>query len=227
MKAPGRHPVHQNDALVALAHLRQIALHDHGLAIELGEKLEQRVEILVSGRDVEDARPAIAEQGLDDDVLVHGAEDHDLAPVARDQRLGHEIGEMRDEKLFRRVAHMGRIVHDERLRVNVLQNVCRRDVAHVEGRVLAHEHDVEGGKIEGLLGPEREMIAAGRAHAQGARAGADAVFPHGEVARQVIVQLVPARLGLERQGEGRVRGDVDPLDGVHLDRDRKRHRPLN
>ena len=56
----------------------QIALHDDRLAIELGEHLQQRVQILVAGCDVEDAGPAIAEQRLDDDVLVLVAEGADL-----------------------------------------------------------------------------------------------------------------------------------------------------
>src|SRR5258706_1428659 len=64
----GRHAVDQDDALVALADLRQVALDDQRLAIELGEQLEDRVEVVVRGRDVEDAGPAIAEQRRDDDV---------------------------------------------------------------------------------------------------------------------------------------------------------------
>ena len=75
--------IDQDDALVALAHLRQIALDDHRLAVELGEHLDQRVQVLVARRDVEHAGPAIAEQGLDDDVLVLVAEGADLAAGPR------------------------------------------------------------------------------------------------------------------------------------------------
>src|SRR3546814_18501819 len=36
----GRAAVDEHDALVAAAHLRQVALHDDGLAIEIGEQLQ-------------------------------------------------------------------------------------------------------------------------------------------------------------------------------------------
>src|SRR4051812_18309246 len=44
----GRLAVDQDDALVALAHLRKIALGDHRLAAALREHLEQRGEVLVA-----------------------------------------------------------------------------------------------------------------------------------------------------------------------------------
>ena len=56
--------VDQHDALVALAHRRQIALHHDRLAVELGEQLDERVQILVGRRQAEDARAAIAEERL-------------------------------------------------------------------------------------------------------------------------------------------------------------------
>ena len=56
----GELAVHQDDALVALAHFGKIALHDHRLAIELGEHFQQRTEILVIRLDAEHARAAIA-----------------------------------------------------------------------------------------------------------------------------------------------------------------------
>ncbi len=68
--AADRLAIDQDDALVALAHLRDIALHDDGFAIELGEHLEQRVEILIVALEPEDAGAAIAVERLDDDLLV-------------------------------------------------------------------------------------------------------------------------------------------------------------
>jgi len=62
--------VDQDDALVALAHLRQVALGDHGLAAALGEHFQQRVKVLVVGPHAENAGAAVAEQRLQDDVLV-------------------------------------------------------------------------------------------------------------------------------------------------------------
>ena len=75
--------VDQDDALVALAHLGQVALGDHRLAAALGEHLQQRVEVLVVGPHAEHAGAAVAEQRLQDDVLVLVAERADGARVAR------------------------------------------------------------------------------------------------------------------------------------------------
>ena len=67
--------------------------------------------------------------------------------VARDQRRRHQLGELGDEELFRRVAHMRRVVDDQRLGVDALEQMRRGDVGHVEGRVLAQQHHVEAGEV--------------------------------------------------------------------------------
>jgi hypothetical protein len=135
--------VDQDDALVALAHLRQVALGDHGLAAALGEHFQQRVEVLVVGPHAENAGAAVAEQRLQNDVLVLVSEGAEGARIGADQGRRHDIVEMRDEQLFRRVAHARRVIHDQRLRMDMLQDVRRRDVRHVERRILAQQHDVE------------------------------------------------------------------------------------
>ena len=60
--------VDQDDALVALAHVLQIALDDEGLAEHLAEHFEQRGEVAVGLVQMEDAGAAIAVERLDDDV---------------------------------------------------------------------------------------------------------------------------------------------------------------
>src|SRR5689334_20754653 len=82
---PGGHAVDQDDALVALADFRQVALDDQRLAIELGEQLEDRVQVVVLGRDVEDAGAAVAEQRLDDDIALLAAEGDDVLAAAGDE----------------------------------------------------------------------------------------------------------------------------------------------
>jgi hypothetical protein len=147
-----RHAIHQDDALVALPHRGDVALHHQRLARAFGEHLEQRVQVRVVGAHMEDARAAIAEERLDDDVAVLARKSAMLAAVGGDQRLRHQVREVRDEQLLRRVAHAGRVVHHQRLRVDVLQDVGGRDVGHVEGRVLAHQHHVgTGAEVELLL----------------------------------------------------------------------------
>ena len=78
LMAPTALAVDQDDALVALAHLGHVALHHDRLAVELGEHLQQRVQVLVVRPDVEHAGAAVAEQRLDDDVPVLVAERADL-----------------------------------------------------------------------------------------------------------------------------------------------------
>ncbi len=73
-----------------------------------------------------------------------GAEAFDLVEVAREQRRRHQLRKLRDEHLLRRIAHLGRVVDHERLGVNALEQVRGRDIGEVEGRVLAHQHHVEG-----------------------------------------------------------------------------------
>ena len=71
------------------------------------------------------------------------AEGRDLRAVAGDQGRRHQIGELGDEDLLGRVAHLGRVVHHQRLRMDALEEVGRGDVGHVEGRILAHQHHVD------------------------------------------------------------------------------------
>ena len=131
---------------------------------------------------------------------------------------------MRDEELLGRVAHLGGVVDDQRARMHVLQHVRRRDVGHVEGRVLAHQHDIDAGEVERLRGPERRVVAALATHLQRPGAGDEASLAEGQVLDEVVPEHVATALRRLGEGEGRIRVDVDPLDGVHLDRDGERHR---
>ena len=67
---------------------------------------------------------------------------------------------MRDQQLFRRVANRRRIVDHERSRLDVLQQMRRGDIGHVERRILAHEHDIR--RIEGELGDIAEFVMTAR-----------------------------------------------------------------
>ena len=62
--------------------------------------------------------------------------------VRGDQGRRHQIAGIGDEQFFRRVAHMARIVDHQRLGMDALQDMRGGDVGHVEGRVLAHQHDI-------------------------------------------------------------------------------------
>ncbi len=92
----GRLALDQDDALVALAHLGQVALDDEGLAEGALEHFEQRDQVLVMAGDAEDAGAAVAVERLDDDVAVLLAEGGDAAAVAGDQGRRVELGELGD-----------------------------------------------------------------------------------------------------------------------------------
>ena len=81
----GRLAVDQDDALVALADLGQIALDDDRFAEQLGEQFDQGVQVLVVRRQVKHSGPAMAEQRLDDDLPLFGPEIEDLAAIGGNQ----------------------------------------------------------------------------------------------------------------------------------------------
>ena len=88
-----------------------------------------------------------------------GAERLDRRPVAGDEGRRHQLGEIHHEQLFRRVAHAARIVDDERLRVDALEKMRRRDVGEIERRVLPQQHDVDRREIDELGLAEPRMVA--------------------------------------------------------------------
>ena len=139
----GELAIHQNDALVAVLHRGQEFLHHPRLAEHGGEQIVQRAEIEVLVRQAEHRFAAFAVQRLHDDVAVLGAKRLDRFEIAGDQRRRHQLGKFGDKNFLRRIAHMGRIVDHERLRMNALEHVRRRDVGQIERRVLAQQHDVE------------------------------------------------------------------------------------
>ena len=62
--------IDQNDALVALADIGEIALGDERLAKALREELNERAEILVLAGEAEDAGAAIAVKRFQDDLAM-------------------------------------------------------------------------------------------------------------------------------------------------------------
>ena len=87
--------------------------------------------------------------------------------VGGDQRRRHQILEQRDEQFLRRVAHMGRIVDDQRPGMDALEDMRRRDVGHVERRVLPHQHDIGLRQVVDARLAQREMIAFHRTDVSG------------------------------------------------------------
>ena len=87
------------------------------------------------------------------------AESGNFGGIPCNQRFGHELAVIQDEEFFRGVSHLCWVVHHQRLGVDVVEHVGGGDVAHVEGRVLAHVDNVKTSKIYGSLFAKGEMAA--------------------------------------------------------------------
>ena len=87
--------VEQQDALVAATHLGQIALRHREARAEARRLLEHREQVPVVAPHVEDALAAAPTEGLHDHLAAHALEEVEEAHrLARDQRVGHEVGEV-------------------------------------------------------------------------------------------------------------------------------------
>jgi hypothetical protein len=93
--------------------------------------------------------------------------------------------------------------------MDVLQHMRRGDVRHVEGRVLAQQHDVEGRQVEHLGLAQREVIALLAAQLQRLGARQHLAVAEDQLGRRVVPHRVAPPLGLQPQHEGRIAVDVD------------------
>ena len=99
----------------------------------------------------------------------------------------------------------------------MLEDVRRSDVGHIEGRVLAHQDDIDPCQIQRLGRSHREVIADLAAHLERSCLGDSAAIAQGQILGQIMVQAVPAGLRLQRQSEGGIAIDIDGVDRIHLD----------
>ena len=107
--------------------------------------------------------------------------------------------------------------------MDMLQHMRGGDVGHVEGRVLAQQHDVEFRQVDHLGGAEAEVVAllAPELHRLGA--GHHLAVAEDQVGRRVVPQRMAAPLGLQAHDESRIAVDVDGRYMVHLDGDAELH----
>ena len=122
------------------------------------------------------------------------AEGVDLVEVARNQGRRHQFREIHHEQLFRRVAHAGRIVHHQRLRMQPFEKMRRGDVGEIERRVLPQQDDVERGKRLAPRFAQRKMIAGLVAHGEQLYGGDQLLAVQREFVRGVVGKPVAALL---------------------------------
>ncbi len=206
----------QDDPLVALADLRQVALRHRPAAPEAGGLLQQRVEVPVVVADVEDALAALAVEGLHDHLAAELVEEvEEVGQAARDARRDHQLGEAQGVELLVGAEDGLRAVQHQRAAAEA-QHLEREHVGGVDGRVLALPDHVDLG-VEDRLALGAQLGVAPPLAAQARRAHVRAGRPvrDEEVARVADPDRVPAALRLEHEREGGVLVDVDGLDGVH------------
>jgi len=100
----------------------------------------------------------------------------------------------------------------------------RRDVGHVEGRILAHQHHVHRREVDGFERAGARVVALLALDFEAAGMGGQRAVLEAQGLGQVVAQRMSARLGFESQREGRIGVDIDILDRVHLDCDLEAHR---
>ena len=168
--------------------------------------------------------PGNSVQGLDHDVFVLRKEVPGRSQRARDHCRRHVLGEIEHPHLFRRVPDRLRVVDDQSVVLDPLEQVRGRDVAEVERRILPHQDDIDVlAEVEDRKFAQPEMVA---------RDGLDrdlmgprvqpSVLP-GQILGEIMVELMPARLGAKHDREGGIAGDVDLLQRVHLHCNAKAH----
>jgi hypothetical protein len=139
----GEFAVHQDDAFVALLHVGQEFLHHPRLGRHAGEQIVERAEVEIVLCQQKHCLAALSVKRLHDNVAVLGTEGLDGFEVAGNQRRRHQVGKLGDEYFLRRVAHMGRVIDHQGLRLHALKHVRGRDIGKIERRVLAQQHHVE------------------------------------------------------------------------------------
>src|SRR6266852_6200456 len=198
-------PRDQQDALVALADFRNVALcHDRFCAVA-NQRFDDDVAVGIARDDAKHRFTAHSIERLQHHVAVSVDEFLELSGEARHQRRRGELRVFRDRQLLAVVADRARVVeHHRAILLRELQKPGARDVLGVERRVLAHEHHVEFSERSLLwrCDPIPRVLVAGESEA-GSFADHPTSLPH-ETFLQHEIQLVAALGGLDHHGIGRV-----------------------
>jgi hypothetical protein len=137
--------VDQQDALVALRDFRDVALRHAAARRPLAMVSTITLRFGIVGRTRKMLSPPMPSRRLRITSRCSSMKAC-TAPVARRQRRRDELREFEDAELLVVVAHRRRVVeHARALALGLRQQPHAGQVLHVERRVLAHQHRVEGG----------------------------------------------------------------------------------
>ena len=118
---------------------------------------------------------------------------------------------MSGKQFFRGIADMHRIVHHQGRWMHMLQYMGGGDIGHVEGRILAHQHDIDLGEIDGFGGTGREMVAFLPPEGDGPRPGRHLAVAQREITRMIMIELVAPPLGRQAHDKAGITIDIDAL----------------
>ena len=208
--------VDHQDAFVTVLDRRQIGLA-HGLLRTVdGQGFEDHREVRIAWAVTEDRGAAHAVQRLEDHIAMLG---HELAQhirAAADHRGRRALREQRGEQLLVAIAQaLWTVDHQHTLALGLFEQVGGVDEFEIEGRVLAHQDDVEVGQRCVGFGVELEPFFRVGEHFQGAHPRAGLAVALIEVLDLHVEQLPAALLGGEQHGQRAVLLVGDLGDRVH------------
>ena len=136
--------VHQQDALVAVAHLGQEGLNHHRQLLLLGDQFQQGTQARAAAAGAHHPLAGPAPQGLEHHLAVAGGKAVELLHVGRHQGGGHQLREAQGAEFFVPGPQAGGAVeHLHALALGQLQQVGGIEVGLIHRRVLAHPHPLE------------------------------------------------------------------------------------
>src|SRR5690554_422409 len=143
-----RHAVDQQDALVAFADLRQVALRHRQVAAAVGQGFKDHVEVGLAGRGAEDRAPAHAVQRLQHGLAMFGDEVLERGGLTADQGRRAALREQQGGELLVQVAQAAWIVdHVGAGQAGGIEDLGVVDVVGIDRRIRAHQHHVAGAEV--------------------------------------------------------------------------------
>jgi hypothetical protein len=202
--------VDQQYALVAVPNLGEESLRHDVASLVLRHGLEDDVGVGAARGHAKDRRTAHAVQRLDDDGLLDSEEFVEARHLPGDDRRRTALGKPGGVHLLVGVAQALGFVDDEHAcLLGAFEEIGRVDVLHVEGGVLAHQHDVELRERARLRVPQVEPVLLVVAHRHRAHASVADAVTHIEILHLHVLERPTPGLGRQKHGQRGVFLDGD------------------